>query len=141
MLQRRPFKQPAKPERKPMAWPGPISGGIAAQVGDVVSGRPKIQRAKGGKDEQRHKDAITRLGCMVCRRLFIVLEPGPVELHHFRGGGWGKGDYRSLMPLCHEHHRGDTGIHGLGTKGFAAHYGFDQIDLLNDALELIAEGK
>lgn len=48
MLQRRPFRQPAKPERKPTAWPSPISGGIAAPIGDVVAGRPKRPRAKNG---------------------------------------------------------------------------------------------
>ena len=141
MLKSRPFRQPAKLERKALPFPSPISGGIAAQVGDVVAGRPKIQRAKGGKDEQRHKDALAGLGCMVCFRQNGPHEPGPVELHHLRADGWGKGDYRTLIPLCYEHHRGDNGVHGLGTKGFAAHYGFDQIDLLNDALALISEGK
>ena len=54
-----------------------------------------------------------------------------------RGGrGWGKGDYKTLIPLCTEHHRGNTGVHGLGTKGFEKHYGFTEEDLLNDAITL-----
>ncbi len=89
------------------------------------------------KAEAAHKAALAELGCMACRRLFPGIEPGPVELHHFRGGGWGKGDYMTLFGLCVEHHRGDTGVHGLGTKGFPKRYGFDQSDMLADALALM----
>jgi hypothetical protein len=35
------------------------------------------------------------------------------------------------MPLCAEHHRGNTGVHGLGTKGFVKHYGITQQELLD----------
>lgn len=57
-----------------------------------------------------------------------------------RGGrGWGKGDYTTLIPLCTEHHRGNTGVHGLGTKAFPKHYGFTEEDLLNDAITLASE--
>ncbi len=85
--------------------------------------------------EKEHKKLVARLGCMVCRRLFDNLEliDSPVELHHMRGGkGWGKGDYTTLIPLCLEHHRGNTGVHGLGTKAFPKYYGFTEEDLLND---------
>ncbi len=88
-------------------------------------------------DERRHKDALAQIGCMVCRRIHGPHEPGPVELHHLRTGGWGKGGYLTLIPLCYEHHRGASGVHGLGTKGFAKHYGFTQADLLRDALQLL----
>lgn len=89
--------------------------------------------------ETIHKGKLAALGCMVCRRLHGPHEPGPVELHHLRTGGWGKGDYKTLIPLCPEHHRGQTGVHGMGTKGFAKHYGFDQSDLLSDALHLLGD--
>ena len=89
--------------------------------------------------ESNHKTKLAALGCMVCRRLHGPHDPGPVELHHLRTGGWGKGDYKTLIPLCPEHHRGKTGVHGIGTKGFAKHYGFDQSDLLSDALHLLGE--
>lgn len=91
------------------------------------------------KAEKAHKSRLAELGCMVCRRIFGPHSPGPVELHHYRGGGWGKGDYMTLIPLCVEHHRGNSGVHGMGTKGFAKHYGFDQSDLLQDALNLCVE--
>jgi hypothetical protein len=84
-----------------------------------------------------HKGRLAALGCMACLRIRGPHEPGPVELHHLRTGGWGKGDYLTLIPLCVDHHRGPCGVHGLGTKGFAAHYGFDQQDLLDDALGLL----
>lgn len=87
------------------------------------------------KGEREHKERLAAMGCMACRRIHGPHEPGPVELHHLRTGGWGKGDYRTLIPLCVEHHRGRTGVHGLGTKGFARHHGFDQQDLLDDALK------
>ena len=89
------------------------------------------------KAEKQHKDKLSRLGCAVCRRIHDEHEAGPVQLHHQRGGmgGWGKGNYKTLIPLCYEHHMGNTGVHGLGTKGFAAHYGFDESDLLADTLK------
>lgn len=91
------------------------------------------------KAEKMHKARLAAMGCMVCMRIHGHHEPGPVELHHYRGGGWGRGGYMTLIPLCHIHHRGNLGVHGLGTKGFAAHYGFDQQDLLNDTLALLGK--
>lgn len=96
------------------------------------------------KAEHLHKQAVARLGCMVCRRVFkftsAEIVDTPVELHHMRGGrGWGKGDYTTLIPLCLEHHRGNMGVHGLGTKGFPKHYGFTEEDLLNDTRQLVEQ--
>jgi len=88
--------------------------------------------------ERDHKAALAGMGCAVCLRIHGAHEPALVQLHHYRGGGWGRGDYKTLIPLCHAHHLGDAGVHGLGTKGFAKHYGFDQQDLLNDTIERLA---
>jgi hypothetical protein len=107
-----------------------MEGGTRA----AVPKRAKTQATM--REQQDHKDKLAGLGCMVCRRLFPYLEPAPVELHHLRGGGWGRGSYLTLIPLCPAHHRGDKGVHGLGTKGFGKHYGFDQAELLMDALTL-----
>jgi hypothetical protein len=66
--------------------------------------------------------------------------PGtPAEIHHKRAGtGAGRrSSHLEAMPLCPEHHRGKTGFHGLGTKGFATHYGYDEADLLKQTLELL----
>lgn len=89
------------------------------------------------RDEVIYKGKLAELGCLVCRREYPPHEPGPVEFHHYRGGGWGKGGYKTLMPLCPEHHRGKTGVHGLGTKGFPAHYGYGQAELLEDVVLLL----
>ena len=83
------------------------------------------------KAEKAHKQALAELGCALCYHLHGPHDPAPVELHHLRAGGWGKGDYKTLIPLCAEHHRGNTGVHGLGTKGFVKHYGITQQDLLD----------
>jgi hypothetical protein len=43
----------------------------------------------------------------------------------------------TVIPLCPEHHRGATGVHGLGTKGFPKHWGYTEEDLLKDTLKLL----
>jgi hypothetical protein len=43
----------------------------------------------------------------------------------------------AAIPLCPEHHRGNTGVHGLGTKGFPKHWGFTEEDLQNDVKILL----
>lgn len=91
------------------------------------------------KQEKQHKENLARLGCAVCWAIHGPHDPGPVELHHLRTGGWGKGDYKTLIPLCFEHHRGGSGVHGLGTKGFARHYGFGQDELLSWTLQQIGQ--
>lgn len=98
------------------------------------------------KAETAHKSAVAALGCAACWRIHGPHEPGEVQLHHFRGGGWGKGGYLTLVGLCYEHHHGKFGIHGMGTKAFDAHYSdvevygeraFTQKQLLADTLERV----
>ena len=94
------------------------------------------------KAEKKHKTQLAQMGCAVCVRIYDAHEPGPVQLHHQRGGmgGWGKGDYLTLIPLCYEHHMGNSGVHGLGTRGFSATYGFTEADLLHDTLKRLNHG-
>jgi len=47
----------------------------------------------------------------------------------------------NAIPLCPEHHRGRTGVHGLGTKRFVKQYGFTEQELLNEVYQLIKELK
>jgi len=91
------------------------------------------------KDEARHKGALADLGCALCWHIYGPHDPADVDLHHLRSGGWGKGDYKTLIPLCYEHHRGNTGVHGLGTKEFSRHYGVSQQDLLDWAIKKVEE--
>lgn len=90
--------------------------------------------------EKKHMSAVAELGCSVCRRMG---HPGtPAELHHPRSGvGMGKrSSHAVVIPLCPEHHRGKTGVHGLGTKGFPKHWGFTEEDLLADTKKLLELG-
>jgi hypothetical protein len=93
------------------------------------------------KDEKKHLDLLSQLGCVVCTRLGY---PGtPAEIHHPRKGvGLAlRASHYDAIPLCVEHHRGQTGVHGLGTKGFAKRYGFDESDLLEDSKKLLSQLK
>lgn len=91
------------------------------------------------KAEQTHKRRVAELGCMACK-LGMNIHTPDVELHHLRAGqGWGKGDYLTLIPLCYEHHRGNMGVHGLGTKGWPKHYAFTEQQMLDETLRRIKE--
>ena len=87
--------------------------------------------------EKKHMDRVADLGCAVCRRMGY--EGTPAELHHPRAGtGAGRrSSHFDVIPLCPEHHRGKTGLHGLGTKGFVKHYGYNEADLLDDTAILL----
>jgi hypothetical protein len=88
-------------------------------------------------EERRYLSRVAELGCLVCRRMGY---PGtPAEIHHKRAGtGAGRrSSHFDAMPLCPEHHRGKTGIHGLGTKGFPKHWGYNEDDLLQDVRDLL----
>ena len=80
--------------------------------------------------ERWHKEKVASLGCGLCYLIHGDHEPAGVELHHLRTGGWGKGDYKTLMPLCYIHHRGAEGIHTLGTKAWEKRFNVTQKELL-----------
>ena len=92
-------------------------------------------------DEKKHLDLLSQLGCIVCARLGYGATPA--EIHHPRKGtGLAlRASHYDAIPLCVEHHRGQTGVHGLGTKGFAKHYGFDESDLLETTKLLLEKLK
>ncbi len=91
------------------------------------------------KEEKRHKAILADSGCLVCRHMFGI-EDGPVTLHHLRSGGWGKGDYKTLIPLCHYHHQGEGGIHTLGTKAWERKFLVTQQALMEQAQKIV-EGR
>jgi hypothetical protein len=89
-------------------------------------------------EERRYLSRVAELGCLVCSRMGY---PGtPAEIHHKRAGtGAGRrSSHLDAIPLCPEHHRGKTGLHGLGTKGFPKHWGYDEDDLLREVRERLA---
>lgn len=74
-------------------------------------------------------------GCILCRHLH--LGDTPAELHHVREGqglSQRASDYL-VIPLCPEHHRGASGLHGLGTRGFESRYKLGELDLLAMTIE------
>lgn len=83
------------------------------------------------KAERKRMNRIAELGCALCMRIHGPHNPGPVELHHLRSGGWGRGGIDTLIPLCTGHHRGNEGIHGMGTKAFERAYNVTQQELLD----------
>jgi hypothetical protein len=93
------------------------------------------------KDEKKHLDLLSQLGCVVCSRLGYGATPA--EIHHPRKGtGLAlRASHYDAIPLCTEHHRGQSGVHGMGTKGFAKHYGFDESDLLETTKLLLEKLK
>jgi hypothetical protein len=82
------------------------------------------------KDEKNAFDKIARLGCILCSSV-LGFKDTPAELHHIRRFG-GKRATSPVIPLCPEHHRGNTGVHGLGAKGFESKWGVTQEALLEE---------
>jgi hypothetical protein len=87
------------------------------------------------KAEKQLYGRISSLGCILCYHLGN--RGTPCEIHHIRRFG-GKRDNAPVIGLCPEHHRGNTGVHGLGAKGFEKHYQIGQEDLLEITEKLLA---
>ena len=87
--------------------------------------------------EKLHMSRVASLGCVLCRRLGY--NDTPAQNHHPRNGqGMGqRAPHSDVIPLCYEHHMGQTGIHGMGTRAFARHYGVDEAGLLEETRKLL----
>lgn len=78
---------------------------------------------------QREKwTRLAEMGCCICGSPFV-------EIHHVGTGAGGRKNHDKVIPLCPEHHRGKTGLHGMGRKAFSRQYGSEQ-ELL-DKLEML----
>lgn len=75
-----------------------------------------------------------RLSCASCFER--GLDTPSDEWHHIReGAGAGRrAPHLCGIPLCRPCHQGIEGIHGMGTRAFAALRGVDEIDLLGETL-------
>jgi hypothetical protein len=73
------------------------------------------------KLEKEQYAKLARLGCVLCAHLGCDTDGQGVELHHIRRYGIPR-KQAPLIPLCTEHHRGNTGIHGYGIKRFEREY-------------------
>jgi hypothetical protein len=85
------------------------------------------------KNEKEHFRKLADVGCILCWHLGY--EGTPAEIHHIRRAG--KRSTAPVIPLCPEHHRGNTSIHGLGRKRFERQYGITEEFLLQKANEIL----
>jgi len=90
------------------------------------------------KDEKNALNKIAELGCILCSTI-LGFEGTPPELHHIRRYG-GKRSASPVIPLCPEHHRGNSGIHGLGHKGFEKKWGVSEAWLLEKVNQRLGKG-
>ena len=87
------------------------------------------------KAQRSHYDKVARLGCSLCR-FVLKIEDSPCHLHHIRRAG--KRKDAPVIGLCPIHHQGsNTGIHGLGRKGFEELYSTTEEELLKLTLAIL----
>ena len=87
------------------------------------------------KSQKAHYDKVARLGCSLCR-FVLKIEDSPSEIHHIRRAG--KRVDAPVIGLCPIHHRGsNTGVHGLGRKGFEELYSITEEELLELTLAIL----
>lgn len=99
---------------------------------------PKERDTKNASAEDRAYMAdVARLGCAICRRLGY--EDTPSEVHHRRKmtGLGRRSPHTQTIPLCPEHHRGRTGIHGMGRKAFEWHYRVTEVELVEETQDRV----
>lgn len=84
---------------------------------------------------KRHMGRVAQVPCVLCT--YLGQGQSQSEVHHIREGH-GASQRASdwlVCALCPEHHRGASGVHGLGTKGFYTRYKLSELDLLAMTLE------
>lgn len=92
-------------------------------------------------DEKKYLNKVAQLPCPICKLLGYSGDGG-VEIHHCRGIGLGLGvrnSHYNTIGLCAEHHRGNTGYHGMGRKAFERKYGVTEQELLEQVKEILNE--
>jgi len=92
-------------------------------------------------NNKEHYGKVARLGCMLCRVIFEIPDypkyiDTPCEIHHIQKNGIPR-NQRPVIPLCFEHHRGNSSIHQLGKHGFKNRYCIDEETLLAKTMELL----
>jgi hypothetical protein len=108
--------------RTPLQAKAPIKRGS-------TSGRRRKKAASAA--EKAYMGRVAAVGCLVCSSCFQRYGVA-AEVHHLKAGGGSKrASHWDTMPLCPEHHRGNTGIHMLGQEGFHAMYGVYELELLH----------
>lgn len=92
----------------PQRHPGPLQLHSAQTYWGSVS-----------KASALHMKRVAEAGCVVCNR--FGGGHGRVEVHHVAEGSGVRSDF-ATTGLCEAHHRGEAGLHGMGTKAFLRLY-------------------
>lgn len=77
---------------------------------------------------QDHIKRVRALPCVVCLHMGTA-QSTPTAAHHVESVRDGLSDYAAVA-LCHDHHQGPNGVHGLSRRGFEARYKLTDIDLI-----------
>ena len=90
--------------------------------------------------ESRHMGRVAALGCVVCRNLGFG--ETPAQVHHIREGVGAaqRAPNWLTIPLCPEHHTGQSGYHTLRAAAFERMYGATELDLLAQTLDELYGG-
>lgn len=88
--------------------------------------------------KKRELSDVASLGCILCHTLGYGSTLA--EIHHIRRLGAVRSD-SEVIPLCPEHHRGNSGVHGLGRKAFNKKYGLTEEELLEETKQLLSESR
>lgn len=116
-----------------------IDDAIAAGDAAIRRAADRAERTMPGFSRRAsdHMGRVAALGCILCRHLGNGATPA--EVHHIRDGQ-GAAQRASdwlTVPLCPEHHRGESGLHGLGRRGFERRYRLGELDLLAMTIEAL----
>jgi hypothetical protein len=84
---------------------------------------------------KRWVDRVANLPCLVCE-LMALKQESRTHVHHCFDTAH-RSDFL-VVPLCHEHHQGATGFHGLGARAFNACYKTDETHLIAETIRRIA---
>lgn len=84
---------------------------------------------------KKYESRLRQLPCIVGHVTGLGCECE--ELHH-AGDSTERSDWAQI-PLCHEHHQGPTGVHGLHRRAFHARYKLTDVQMLAITRELYAK--
>ena len=82
-----------------------------------------------------HLKRVRALRCRVCRMMGIT-QTTPTAAHHV-GDTASRSDWLTIA-LCHDHHQGPNGFHGLGEREFNRRYNTTELRLLGDTVQALA---
>lgn len=83
-----------------------------------------MSRQRATAAETRFLSLVAKLECLICKR--HERTGLPVEVHHIATGS-SRTSHWLIAPLCGSttdggHHRGGSGLHGMGAKAFCSLY-------------------